>query len=93
MFIDGAIDEVQLATITKRADDRAKEIAAVLAKAGWRSPLEPLVGGNIEAVWKQVTLAQKRAILDAVADVTVLPTTATQTDAGSILAVCRSTGR
>jgi site-specific DNA recombinase len=82
MFIDGAIDEVQLATITKRADDRAKEIAAVLAKAGWRSPLEPLAGGNIEAAWKQLTLAQKRAILDAVADVTVLPTAATRNRRG-----------
>jgi hypothetical protein len=55
-LIDGAIDEVQLATITKRADERAKEIAEVLAKAGWRSPLEPLAGGNIEAAWKKLSL-------------------------------------
>jgi site-specific DNA recombinase len=82
MFFDGTIDEVQLATITKRADERAKEIAEVLAKAGWRSPLEPLTGGNIEAVWKQLTLAQNRAILDAVADVTVLPTKATRNRRG-----------
>jgi hypothetical protein len=76
MFIDGAIDEVQLATITKRADERAKEIAEVLAKAGWRSPLEPLAGGNIEAAWEKLSLMQKRAILEVVADVHVLPTTA-----------------
>jgi site-specific DNA recombinase len=74
MFIDGAIDEVQLATITKRADERAKEIAEVLAKAGWRSPLEPLAGGNIEATWENLSLMQKRAILESVCDVTVLPT-------------------
>ena len=61
MFIDGAIDEVRLATITKRADERAKEIAEVLAKAGWRSPLEPLANGNIAAVWESLSLAQKLA--------------------------------
>ncbi len=74
MFVDAAIDAVQLATITKRADERAKEIAEVLAKAGWRSPLEPLAGGNIKAVWAQLSLLQKRATLEVVADVTVLPT-------------------
>ena len=77
MFIDGMIDEVQLATITKRADERGKEIAGVLAKAGWRSPLEPLAGGNIEAVWATLTLAQRRPILTKLCDVTVLPTTPT----------------
>jgi site-specific DNA recombinase len=77
MFADGAIDEVQLATITKRADERATEIAEVLAKAGWRSPLEPLANGDIGAAWEQLSLAQKRAILDVVAEVTVLPTTPT----------------
>jgi DNA invertase Pin-like site-specific DNA recombinase len=73
MFIDGAIDEVQLATITRRADERAKQIAETLAKVGWRSPLEPLAGGDIEAAWKRLSLMQKRAILDAVADVHILP--------------------
>jgi hypothetical protein len=82
MFIDGTIDEVQLATITKRADERATQIAEVLAKAGWRSPLEPLAGGGIAAAWKQLSLAQKRAILDVVADVTVLPTAATRNRRG-----------
>jgi hypothetical protein len=74
MFIGGAIDEVQLATITKRADERAKEIAEVLAKAGWRSPLEPLANGDIGAAWESLSLAQKRAILEVVSDVAVLPT-------------------
>jgi site-specific DNA recombinase len=74
MFADGAIDEVQLATITTRLDERGREIAEVLAKAGWRSPLEPLAGGDVGAAWKQLSLARKRAILDVVADVTVLPT-------------------
>jgi hypothetical protein len=33
-------------------------------------------GGNIEAAWAQLSLAQKRAILQVVADVHVLPTKA-----------------
>jgi site-specific DNA recombinase len=74
MFADGTIDAVQLETITRRADQRAKVIAAELAKAGWRSPLEPLASGDIAAVWAKLTLAQRRAILDAVADIYVLPT-------------------
>ena len=36
--------------------------------------MEPLAGGNIEAVWAQLSLMQKRAILEVVADVHVLPT-------------------
>jgi len=46
----------------------------VPAKAGWRSPREPLASSNIEAVWQQLWLVAKRAILEAVADVHVLPT-------------------
>ena len=50
----------------------------MLAKAGWRSPLEPLAGGNIEAAWKQLSLVQRQAILEVVADVHVLPTRQTR---------------
>ena len=77
MFADGAIDAMQLATITRQIDKRAGDIAEVLAKAGWRSPLEPLAGGDIAAVWDGLPLVQKRAILNLVADVHVLPTVPT----------------
>lgn len=77
LFADGKIDAVQFATASKRLDDKAAEIAATLAKAGWRSPLEPLADGDIAAAWEKLSLMQKRAILDAVAEVTVLPTTPT----------------
>jgi hypothetical protein len=50
----------------------------VLAKAGWRSPLEPLAGGDIEAAWAQLSLMPKRAILQVVADVHILPTRQTR---------------
>jgi site-specific DNA recombinase len=74
LFADGQIDAVQFATATKRLDEKAVEIAGTLAKAGWRSPLEPLAGGDIRAAWAALSLMQKRAIVDAVVDVTVLPT-------------------
>ena len=61
-------------TITRRADGRGKQIAGILAKAGWRSPLEPLADGDIGAAWRQLPMMARRAILDVVADVTVLPT-------------------
>lgn len=73
LFADGKIDAVQFATATKRIDEKATEIAATLAKVGWRSPLEPLANGDIRAAWDKLPLMGKRAILDAVADVTVLP--------------------
>jgi site-specific DNA recombinase len=73
MFANGAIDAVQLQTITKELHGRAEVIAATLAKAGWRSPLEPLARGDVRGVWEKMALAQKRAVLDVVCDVTVLP--------------------
>jgi hypothetical protein len=74
MFAAGTIGAGQLATITRLADQRSKQIAETLAQAGWRSPLEPLAGGDIAAAWEGLPLPQKRAILDVIADVHVLPT-------------------
>jgi hypothetical protein len=54
---------------------RAKEIAGALAKAGWRSPLEPLANGVTSGPHGQaLSLAGKRAIVEVVCEVTVLPT-------------------
>jgi hypothetical protein len=63
-----------LATITKRHNQRAATIADTLARAGWRSPLDALADGDIAAAWAQLPLASRRAILDVVADIHVLPT-------------------
>ena len=49
LFADGKIDAVQFATASKRLDEKATEIAATLAKVGWRSPSEPLANGDIRA--------------------------------------------
>jgi site-specific DNA recombinase len=70
----GALDDRQVKLANKQIDDRLAEIAATLAKVGWRSPLEPLARGDIRKTWATLSLAQKRAILGAVCDVTVLPT-------------------
>ena len=74
LFADGAIDAGQLAIITKGHNQRAEQITEALAQAGWRSPLEALANGDIAAAWAQLPLATKRAILDVIADVHVLPT-------------------
>jgi site-specific DNA recombinase len=83
LFAEGTIDAVQLATITRTADARARDIADTLAQVGWRSPLEPLAGGDIAALWfgddqhERLSLMQRRAIVDAVCEVHVLPSTPT----------------
>jgi DNA invertase Pin-like site-specific DNA recombinase len=76
MFADGTLDAGQLATITRRHNTRAAKIADTLAQAGWRSPLAALTHDDIDiaAAWAQLPLPTKRAILDVVADVHVLPT-------------------
>jgi DNA invertase Pin-like site-specific DNA recombinase len=77
LFADSAIDAAQLAAITKRHNQRAEKINEALAGAGWRSPLAPLTSGDIAAAWATLPLAQRRAILDVVCDVRVLPATPT----------------
>jgi DNA invertase Pin-like site-specific DNA recombinase len=74
LFADGTLDAGQLATITKRHNQRAATIADTLARAGWRSPLDALAHGDIAAAWTQLPLASRRAILQVVADIHVLPT-------------------
>jgi DNA invertase Pin-like site-specific DNA recombinase len=76
LFADGTLDAGQLATITKRHNARAAKIAETLARAGWRSPLAALAGDDVDiaAVWAALPLASRRAILDVVADIHVLPT-------------------
>jgi site-specific DNA recombinase len=74
MFASGEIDAAQLAQTTKFFNERGHQIAATLAQTGWHSPLEPLAGGdNISALWSRLSMAQKRAALDVLADVHVLP--------------------
>jgi DNA invertase Pin-like site-specific DNA recombinase len=73
MFAAGEIDAAQLAQTTKFFNERAKAIAATLAQTGWHSPLEPLAGGDITALWSGMSMAQKRAALAVLAEVHVVP--------------------
>ena len=55
------MDDHQIAVANQTIDARLTEIAGTLAKAGWRSPLEPLANGDIRAAWAKLSLMQKRA--------------------------------
>lgn len=75
----GAFDYRQVKLANKAIDDRMAQIAATLAKVGWRSPLEPLAGKDIRKTWAKLSMMQKRAILETVVDIRVVackPTTA-----------------
>jgi DNA invertase Pin-like site-specific DNA recombinase len=74
MFAAGEIDAAQLAQTTKFFTERGQAIAATLAQTGWHSPLQPLADGDITGLWATLSMAQKRAALQVLADVHVLPT-------------------
>lgn len=81
LFADGTISAAQLATGTGKLRRRADEIAAELAALGTRSPLSMVAGTpDIETLWfgtkpdrsDGLPLGARRAILDALATVTIL---------------------
>lgn len=69
----GQIDLGQLVTSSKILNDRSTAITKQLASVGWRSPVEPFANGDIREVWAGLSLAQRRAILRATAEITVEP--------------------
>jgi len=74
-FAEGDITRQQLATGTKKLLTRGEEIAAQLAAVGGRSPLDALAhaeAADMATEWGKLTLGQKRAIVEFLADVTVL---------------------
>lgn len=72
---DGEIDRTQLATATKRLKARAETITQKLASIGGRSPLDiiPEDAVDVPALWQSLTLGQRRAIVDYLADVEIVP--------------------
>jgi DNA invertase Pin-like site-specific DNA recombinase len=65
---------IQLARQTRELTERADEIKHLLAQAGEQSPVAVLIGADdIGAAWHALTLPMQRAILAAVAVVTVNP--------------------
>ncbi|MBB2770556.1 UNVERIFIED_ORG: DNA invertase Pin-like site-specific DNA recombinase [Mycolicibacterium obuense] len=74
-FAEGDITRAQLAAGTKKLHARAEEVAAQLAVIGGKSPLDALAHAepaDMAAEWAELTLGQKRAIIDYLCTVTVL---------------------
>lgn len=75
-FAEGDITRAQLTAGSKRIETRAEQIAAQLAMMGGKSPLDALTHAetaDMAAQWAELTLGQKRAIIDYLCTVTVLP--------------------
>ncbi|QKJ19183.1 recombinase family protein [Microbacterium hominis] len=73
MFAEGTIDPAQLARITERLRaDRATAAAAVDKALPAAVPAE-LVGANARQVWEALPMDSKRAVLQELVTVTILP--------------------
>ncbi|MBZ4580998.1 recombinase family protein [Mycobacterium avium] len=86
LYATGAIDDEQLADISKELRQRDSEITAALTAAAMRSPLDVLLGADdIETIWDtELTMGQKRAILAEVLTVTILPSPGGGRHAGGV---------
>ncbi|GGM65006.1 serine recombinase [Longimycelium tulufanense] len=83
LFAEGAITAIQLKTGTDKLRARLQEIDAELASAGEADPLVGIIGApNVAEIWfgtkpdrsDGLSLGRRRAILDTLLTVTVLPT-------------------
>lgn len=71
-FADGVLTGSQLRTATQRLRDRLQTIEESLADAGRVDLLGPLVGAaDIQAVWRSMSMARRRAVIDLLATVTI----------------------
>lgn len=74
VYADGAIDGRQLREGSQRIRASLDATEAEIAEAGRESVLAGLVGvPDVAAVWDGLTLDRRRAVLDALVTVTVLP--------------------
>ncbi|KQQ27792.1 hypothetical protein ASF54_03265 [Frondihabitans sp. Leaf304] len=73
-FADGTLTSGQLRTATERLRSRLSAIEAELADAGRVDLLGPLVGADdVAASWAALTVPRKRAVIDALAIITLRP--------------------
>lgn len=74
MFADGAVTRVQLAEGTGRIRERLGEIAAQMAAAAAGSPLAGFADSDdVQAAWEAATVSQRKAVIDTLMTVTLLP--------------------
>jgi site-specific DNA recombinase len=73
-FADGVITRGQMERGTDRARTRLEIVEQELAAAGGVSVLEELVtAGNIGAMWEGLDLDRRRAVIDTLVTITLLP--------------------
>lgn len=73
-FADGALTSSQLRAATSRLRERLSEIEAQLSDAGRVDVLGALVGAeDVSAAWDALSIARQRAIVEALATVTLHP--------------------
>lgn len=74
VFADGAITTVQLRTATERLRSRLKAVEARQADTSRPQVLAALVGvQDVRAAWDQLSLGERRAVIDTLMTVTILP--------------------
>lgn len=75
MFANGELSRARLATITARVQDRLRAVAAELAAAQpSRAVAGMLTGADVRATWEAADVETRRAVLDALAVVTIQAT-------------------
>ena len=73
-FADGDLEAGQLKVITARLRQKIGTLEAAMADAGRTQLLGPLVGApDVAKVWEGLTTAQRRAVIDTIADVVINP--------------------
>ncbi|MBY6679934.1 recombinase family protein [Rhodococcus sp. BP-316] len=73
-YADGALTRTQFRTANERVRARLAEIETTMAAAGAGDLVAPLVSsGDVAAAWAEMTDARRRAVIDALAVVTLRP--------------------
>jgi len=73
-FADGSITAAQLRAATSALRGKVAAVETAMAASNRGNVLGDLVGGsNVEAVWAKLPLARRRAVVDLLIEVTLLP--------------------
>jgi site-specific DNA recombinase len=74
LFADGAVTGAQLAEGTARIRQRLSDVEVQLATAATGSPLEGFADvGDVRATWDAATVSRRKAVIDILMTVTLLP--------------------